>query len=61
MDTPAAAGVIEGDLGVGAEIGVRGTPALFINRRRVPGGAVPYAYLAAIVEREIKQCQGTRN
>jgi protein-disulfide isomerase/uncharacterized membrane protein len=61
VGTPAAAAVIARDLEDAAKAGVRGTPALFVNGRRVPGGAATYPQLAAIVAHEVSVCAARGN
>ena len=58
-DRPGA--TLKADLALAAEVGIRGTPALFMNGRKIPGGAVGYERLAAAVESELKTCAGARN
>lgn len=43
------------DRQAGAAVGVRGTPALFVNGQPVSGGAVAYEKLAGIIDRELAQ------
>jgi protein-disulfide isomerase len=44
---------IRADMRAGEKAGVSGTPALFVNGRPVPGGAVPYETLANIIDDEL--------
>jgi len=43
---------IEADVALGGRVGVRGTPAMFVNGRRV-NGAVPLEQLAEIIDQEL--------
>ncbi len=61
MASPGAKARVAADLALGGEIGIRGTPALFLNGRKIPGGAVGYDRLAAAVEGELAGCKETRN
>jgi len=45
---------IEDDLRKGFEAGVNGTPAVFINGRPLPGGAVPFEMVAEIIDEELE-------
>ena len=45
---------IEADLRKGFEAGVNGTPAVFINGRPLPGGAVPFQMVAEIIDEELE-------
>lgn len=44
---------IQADLRAGEQAGVNGTPALFVNGRPVPGGAVQYDVLAKVIDEEL--------
>lgn len=44
---------VEADLTAGQRVGVRGTPALFVNGRPVDGGAVPFETIAEIIDEEL--------
>jgi protein-disulfide isomerase len=46
---------IQADLRAGLQAGVNGTPALFVNGRPVPGGAVQYEVLANVIDEELMQ------
>ena len=61
MDSEQAKAVVAEDLKLGGEIGIRGTPALFLNGRKIPGGAVGYDRMAAAVELELAACAQARN
>jgi protein-disulfide isomerase len=55
LDSGKYAEVIKIDLRAGEHAGVTGTPALFVNGRPVPGGAVEYDALAKIIDDELKR------
>ncbi len=44
---------IDADLKAGEQAGVNGTPALYVNGRPVPGGAVAYDVLAKVIDDEL--------
>jgi protein-disulfide isomerase len=46
---------IKADVAAGDHAGVTGTPALFVNGRPVPGGAVEYDVLAKVIDEELKR------
>lgn len=43
------------DLQVGQRVGVTGTPALFVNGRPLPGGAVPFEDIAELIDEELER------
>lgn len=53
LDSDEYEAAIEADLRAGEQAGVSGTPALFVNGRFVPGGAVSYDVLAGVIEEEL--------
>jgi predicted DsbA family dithiol-disulfide isomerase len=46
---------VQRDMQEGERLGIRGTPAVFVNGVAIPGGAVPYETVAAAVERELNR------
>ena len=50
---------VKTDAAAGTALGVSGTPAFFVNGRRIPGAGVPPEYFAEIIELELKRA-GTR-
>ena len=52
LASPEIAGIVEADLKQGQELGVNGTPCMFINGRKV-SGAQPLDQLKPIVEQEL--------
>ena len=55
LDTGKYTEEVQKDMQEGTRVGITGTPAVFINGVEVPGGAVPYATLAAAIERELER------
>jgi protein-disulfide isomerase len=53
LDSNMHAAEIQADTRAGDAAGVTGTPALFVNGRFVPGGAVAYDVLAQIIDDEL--------
>lgn len=50
---------IQADTKAGERAGVNGTPALFVNGRPVPGGAVAYDVLAKVIDDELSRKQAS--
>ena len=57
LKDPALAAQVDADMAQGSKVGVRGTPATFINGRLV-SGAQPYPAFKAIVDEELKKSDG---
>ena len=55
LDSDRHAEQVRRDLSEGRVAGVSGTPALFVNGIRVPGGAVPYEVVAAVIDEELER------
>ena len=53
LDSGKYEAAIRADMRAGQQAGVSGTPALFVNGRPVPGGAVAYDVLAKIIDDEL--------
>jgi len=53
LDSEKYKDAVDADQQAGIAVGVRGTPALFVNGQPVPGGAVPYDKLSSIIDREL--------
>ena len=49
---------VKADTVAGERAGVTGTPALYVNGRPVPGGAVEYDVLAKVIDNELKRVAG---
>jgi uncharacterized membrane protein/protein-disulfide isomerase len=48
---------IRADASAGSSIGVNGTPAFFINGKRVPGAGLPPQYFEALIDLELKRAK----
>jgi protein-disulfide isomerase len=48
---------IQADAKAGTEIGVNGTPAFFINGKRIPGAGVPPQYFNTLIDLELKKAK----
>lgn len=46
---------IDADVSTGIAVGVDGTPAIFVNGRPLPGGAVPYEMVAELIDEELER------
>ncbi len=44
---------VQADVRAGQRLGVDGTPALFVNGRPIPGGAVPFDAIAKVIDEEL--------
>jgi protein-disulfide isomerase len=55
LDSGRSEAEIKADVLAGQNAGVTGTPALFVNGRPVPGGAVEYSALAKVLDDELKR------
>lgn len=50
---------VQADLDAGAALGVSGTPALFVNGRPLPGGAVPFDQVSALIDEELERAEAS--
>ncbi|HMK73537.1 MAG TPA: thioredoxin domain-containing protein [Myxococcaceae bacterium] len=57
LNSPDNSAVIDRDQELGAGMGVTGTPAIFINGRRLPGGAVPIDSFKALIDEELAKAE----
>jgi protein-disulfide isomerase len=57
LSSPDNSAIIDRDLELGAGVGVTGTPAIFINGRRLPGGAVPIESFKALIDEELAKAE----
>jgi protein-disulfide isomerase len=48
---------VKTDAAAGSALGVSGTPAFFINGRRIPGAGIAPQYFAEIIELELKRAK----
>lgn len=55
LDSGSTVEQVQDDLSVGRTAGVSGTPALFVNGIPVPGGAVAYEVVAAVLDAELER------
>jgi protein-disulfide isomerase len=46
---------VQADVDTGIAVGVDGTPAIFINGRPLPGGAVPFEMVAELIDDELER------
>jgi protein-disulfide isomerase len=46
---------IDEDVATGIAVGVDGTPAIFVNGRPLPGGAVPFEMVAELIDDELER------
>jgi protein-disulfide isomerase len=57
LASPRSAATIERDTDLGSSLGVNGTPAVFINGRRLPGGAAPIETFKALIDEELAKAE----
>jgi protein-disulfide isomerase len=48
---------IDEDVSTGIAVGVDGTPAIFVNGRPLPGGAVPFEMVAELIDDELERAE----
>jgi len=53
LDSGRHADRVQDDLEAGVAAGVSGTPAVFVNGRPLPGGAVPFDMVSEVIEEEL--------
>jgi protein-disulfide isomerase len=58
LDTGKYVEQVQEDLSEARSLGVTGTPALFVNGRPVPGGAVAFDVVAEVIEEELEAAGG---
>jgi protein-disulfide isomerase len=46
---------VKADASVGSKLGVNGTPAFFVNGKRIPGAGVPPQYFDSLIDLELKK------
>jgi protein-disulfide isomerase len=57
LTDPKTAAIVERDTELGNSLGVSSTPAVFINGRRLPGGAVPIDSFKALIDEELAKAE----
>jgi predicted DsbA family dithiol-disulfide isomerase len=55
LDSGKYADRVQAEMDAGAAVGVTGTPAVFINGRPLPGGAVPFEMVAELIDDELER------
>lgn len=55
LDTGKYADRVQAEIDTGVAVGVTGTPAIFINGRPLPGGAVPFEMVAELIDDELER------
>jgi len=55
LDTGKYADRVQAEIDTGIAVGVTGTPAVFINGRPLPGGAVPFEMVAELIDDELER------
>jgi protein-disulfide isomerase len=55
---PKVEAIIQRDMGLGTNVNVNGTPAFFVNGRRLPGGAAPLEAFSSLVDEELAKAEG---
>jgi protein-disulfide isomerase len=55
MDSRRHSQQVQKDIAEGSRLGVSGTPAIFLNGIELRGGAVPYAVVAAAIDKELRR------
>ena len=54
---PKVAAVIQRDMDLATNVNVSGTPAFFVNGRRLPGGAAPLEAFSALIDEELAKAE----
>ncbi len=57
LASPLSAATIERDQELAGGLGLNGTPAIFINGRRLPGGAAPIESFKALIDEELAKAE----
>lgn len=53
LDSGTYADRVDAEMSAGVSVGVSGTPAVFVNGRPLPGGAVPFEMVAELIDDEL--------
>lgn len=57
LDSGRQADRIRQDVAQATSVGISGTPAIFVNGINVPGGAVPFEVVSAVIDRELRRLE----
>jgi protein-disulfide isomerase len=57
LQDPKLAAVIQRDMDLASDVNVTGTPAFFVNGRRLPGGAAPLDAFSALIDEELAKAE----
>jgi protein-disulfide isomerase len=60
LDTGKYVEHVQKDMAEAQRVGVKGTPAIFINGTEIKGGAVPYDVVAHTIQKELAQAKSSR-
>lgn len=60
LDTGRRVERVQSDMAEAQRVGVKGTPAIFVNGCELKGGAVPYDVVANAIDKELSQTKGSR-
>ena len=55
---PKVEAIIQRDMDLATNVNVNGTPAFFVNGRRLPGGAAPLEAFSALIDEELAKAEG---
>ena len=58
QNDPKVKAVIDRDMELASNVNVSGTPAFFVNGRRLPGGAAPLDAFSSLVDEELAKAEG---
>ncbi len=58
QNDPKVAAVIQRDMDLATNVNVSGTPAFFVNGRRLPGGAAPLDAFSSLIDEELAKAEG---
>ena len=58
QNDPKVEAIIQRDMGLATNVNVNGTPAFFVNGRRLPGGAAPLEAFSSLIDEELAKAEG---
>ncbi|HVP60911.1 MAG TPA: thioredoxin domain-containing protein [Myxococcaceae bacterium] len=58
QNDPKVAAIIQRDMDLATNVNVTGTPAFFVNGRRLPGGAAPLDAFSSLIDEELAKAEG---